>query len=192
MKFSSLAAPKVAKMATFGAASDENFIKMTIFPFQCTVHTTCCCSCTLSCDLQLIWRSGNCRFSYFCDRVQLNGPCWNDRDPINGLMQRKRNSSALTMELRLFRNEPSRYWWDWSFDGWLAYPICKVGCCGDLYEVLILDDVADADGNDLNVGVPDGLSCRIDQLGIDCRASVRDEYTNVIYILTVARVEKHL
>ena len=34
MKFSSLAAPDVVKMTTSGAASDENFIKMT-FPFQC-------------------------------------------------------------------------------------------------------------------------------------------------------------
>ena len=29
MKFSSLAAPEVVKMTTFGAASDENFVKMT-------------------------------------------------------------------------------------------------------------------------------------------------------------------
>ena len=34
MKFSSLAAPNVAKMTTFSAASDENFVKMTTFPFQ--------------------------------------------------------------------------------------------------------------------------------------------------------------
>ena len=34
MQFLSLAAPEVAKIATFGAASDENFVKMT-FPFQC-------------------------------------------------------------------------------------------------------------------------------------------------------------
>ena len=35
MKFSSLAAPKVVKMTTFSAASDENFVKMMTFPFQC-------------------------------------------------------------------------------------------------------------------------------------------------------------
>ena len=34
MKFSSLAALKVVKMTTFSATSDENFIKMTTFPFQ--------------------------------------------------------------------------------------------------------------------------------------------------------------
>ena len=42
-KSSSLAAPKVVKMTTFGAASDEDFIKMTTFSFQChtcTVPTT--------------------------------------------------------------------------------------------------------------------------------------------------------
>ena len=33
-KSSSLAALKVVKMTTFSAASDENFIKMTTFPFQ--------------------------------------------------------------------------------------------------------------------------------------------------------------
>ena len=36
MIFLSLAAPKVVKMTTFGAASDENFVKMTAFPFQRT------------------------------------------------------------------------------------------------------------------------------------------------------------
>ena len=35
MKFSSLAALKVVKMTTSSAASDENFVKMTTFPFQC-------------------------------------------------------------------------------------------------------------------------------------------------------------
>ena len=35
MKSSSLAAPKVVKMTTFGAASDETFIKMMTFSFQC-------------------------------------------------------------------------------------------------------------------------------------------------------------
>ena len=40
MKFSSLAAPKVVKMTTFSAASDENFVKMTTFPFQCTQTLT--------------------------------------------------------------------------------------------------------------------------------------------------------
>ena len=34
-KFSSLAAPEVVKMTTSGAASDENFIRMTTFSFQC-------------------------------------------------------------------------------------------------------------------------------------------------------------
>ena len=34
MKFSSLAALKVVKMTTSSAASDENFVKMTTFPFQ--------------------------------------------------------------------------------------------------------------------------------------------------------------
>ena len=33
-KFSSLVAPKVVKMTTFGAANDKNFVKMT-FPVQC-------------------------------------------------------------------------------------------------------------------------------------------------------------
>ena len=36
MKFSSLAALKVVKMTTSSAASDENFVKMTTFPFQCS------------------------------------------------------------------------------------------------------------------------------------------------------------
>ena len=36
MKSSSLAAPKVVKMTTFGAASDETFIKMMTFSFQCS------------------------------------------------------------------------------------------------------------------------------------------------------------
>ena len=35
MKFSSLAALKVVKMTTYSAASDENFVKMTTFSFQC-------------------------------------------------------------------------------------------------------------------------------------------------------------
>ena len=35
MKFSSLAAPKVVILTTFGAASDEDFIKMKTFSFQC-------------------------------------------------------------------------------------------------------------------------------------------------------------
>ena len=41
MKVSSLAAPKVVILTTFGAASDEDFIKMKTFSFQCTctVHT---------------------------------------------------------------------------------------------------------------------------------------------------------
>ena len=37
-KFSSLAALKVVILTTFSAASDENFIKMKTFPFQCTYH----------------------------------------------------------------------------------------------------------------------------------------------------------
>ena len=37
MKSSSLAAPKVVKMTTFGAASDETFIKMKTFSFQCVM-----------------------------------------------------------------------------------------------------------------------------------------------------------
>ena len=35
MKFWSLTAPKVVILTTFGAASDENFVKMTTFLFQC-------------------------------------------------------------------------------------------------------------------------------------------------------------
>ena len=35
MKSSSLAAPKVVILTTFGAASDEDFVKMKTFPFQC-------------------------------------------------------------------------------------------------------------------------------------------------------------
>ena len=35
MKISSLAAPKVVKMTTSRAVSDENFVKMTTFSFQC-------------------------------------------------------------------------------------------------------------------------------------------------------------
>ena len=37
MKFSSLAALEVVILTTFSAASDENFIKMKTFPFQCTL-----------------------------------------------------------------------------------------------------------------------------------------------------------
>ena len=36
-KFVALAAPQVIKIRTFSAPSDENFIKMTIILFQCTV-----------------------------------------------------------------------------------------------------------------------------------------------------------
>ena len=39
MKFSSLAALKVVKLTTSSAASDENFIKMTTFSFQCICVT---------------------------------------------------------------------------------------------------------------------------------------------------------
>ena len=39
MKFSSLAALKVVKLTTSSAASDENFIKMTTFSFQCNAFT---------------------------------------------------------------------------------------------------------------------------------------------------------
>ena len=39
MKFSSLAALKVVKMTTSSAASDENFVKMTTFSFQCMWST---------------------------------------------------------------------------------------------------------------------------------------------------------
>ena len=35
MKLSSLAALEVVKMTTSSAASDENFVKMTTFSFQC-------------------------------------------------------------------------------------------------------------------------------------------------------------
>ena len=35
MKFSSLAALEVVILTTSGAASDENFVKMTTFSFQC-------------------------------------------------------------------------------------------------------------------------------------------------------------
>ena len=37
MKFSSLAALEVVNMTTSSAASDENFVKMTTFSFQCTL-----------------------------------------------------------------------------------------------------------------------------------------------------------
>ena len=37
MKYLSLTALKVVKMTTFSAAIDEDFIKITIFPFQCIV-----------------------------------------------------------------------------------------------------------------------------------------------------------
>ena len=39
MKFSSLTALEVVKMTTSSAASDENFIKMTTFSFQCVCVT---------------------------------------------------------------------------------------------------------------------------------------------------------
>ena len=39
MKFSSLAAPKIVILTTFGAASEEIFIKMT-FPFQRMIQET--------------------------------------------------------------------------------------------------------------------------------------------------------
>ena len=38
MKISSLAAPKVVKMTTSRAASDENLVKMTTFSFQCVIE----------------------------------------------------------------------------------------------------------------------------------------------------------
>ena len=37
INFSSLAALEVVKMTTSNAASDENFVKMTTFSFQCTI-----------------------------------------------------------------------------------------------------------------------------------------------------------
>ena len=37
-KFSSLAALEVVILTTSSAASDEHFIKMKTFPFQCLVH----------------------------------------------------------------------------------------------------------------------------------------------------------
>ena len=40
MKYSSLAALEVVKMTTSNAASDENFVKMTTFLFQCTRSVT--------------------------------------------------------------------------------------------------------------------------------------------------------
>ena len=42
MKFSSLAAPKVVILTTFGVASDEDFIKMKTFSFQCMVLNCHC------------------------------------------------------------------------------------------------------------------------------------------------------
>ena len=39
MKFSSLAALEVVKMTTSSGASDENFVKMMTFSFQCTAET---------------------------------------------------------------------------------------------------------------------------------------------------------
>ena len=51
MKFSSLIAPKVVKMTTFGAASDENFIKMTSFRSRCI---TACYINLMTC--QFAWR----------------------------------------------------------------------------------------------------------------------------------------
>ena len=42
MKFSSLAAPKVVILTTFGAASDEDFIKMMSILFQwCIIFKAC-------------------------------------------------------------------------------------------------------------------------------------------------------
>ena len=44
MKFWSLTAPKVVVLTTFGAASDENFVKMTTFLFQWWMkHGSCNC-----------------------------------------------------------------------------------------------------------------------------------------------------
>ena len=34
IEFSSLAMPDIVKMATYSAATDDNFIEMTIFPFH--------------------------------------------------------------------------------------------------------------------------------------------------------------
>ena len=39
-KFWSLAAPEVVKKRTCGASSHQNFVEMTIFPFQCMIHAT--------------------------------------------------------------------------------------------------------------------------------------------------------
>ena len=55
MKFSSLAALKVVILTTFGAASDENFIKMMTFSFQCA------CSLAVPADRIL-----TAEFRYFC------------------------------------------------------------------------------------------------------------------------------
>ena len=48
MKFSSLAAPKVVILTTFGAASDEDFIKMKTFSFQCWWNIYLCCEAALN------------------------------------------------------------------------------------------------------------------------------------------------
>ena len=56
MKFSSLAAPKVVILTTFGAASDEDFIKMKTFSFQCTELPFCLLFCLLYC-IDLSWKA---------------------------------------------------------------------------------------------------------------------------------------
>ena len=88
-KSSSLAAPKVVKMTTFGAASDENFVKMTTFSFQCS----CFINVLSKLRFDLILTS-------IVDQVHLNSydrPCtsckictfgqWNKVESINKIFQ---------------------------------------------------------------------------------------------------------
>ena len=49
-KFSSLAAPKVVILTTFGTASDEDFVKMKTFPFQW---------CVFNAEMLEMWESHN-------------------------------------------------------------------------------------------------------------------------------------
>ena len=63
IKISSLAALKVVKMTTSSAASDENFVKMTTFSFQCLelyVTETSTGACDPITDYTELFRLHNC------------------------------------------------------------------------------------------------------------------------------------
>ena len=89
MKFLSLVALEVVILTTSSAVGDENFIKMTIFLFQCGLVQE--------------------RRNLSSLLMELRFSCTNPSMTIDGLVQERRNCSVLAMELRLSYTNPSIY-----------------------------------------------------------------------------------